>query len=46
VQKLARENLWPNQIAGVVLDEYRKYLLIAATCGHPVSPSKMIDQVC
>ncbi len=43
-QRLARENGWSLVFARRVLQEYRRFLLLAAVAGHPVSPSDPVDQ--
>lgn len=42
--RLARENGWSRDHADRVLDEYRRFAFIAATAGHPVTPSDAVDQ--
>lgn len=43
-EKLARENRWTRDYAGRVVLEYKRFAFLAATCGHPVSPSDAVDQ--
>jgi uncharacterized protein (TIGR04222 family) len=43
--RLAKENGWSRKKAERALEEYRRFLLLAATNGHPVSPSKSVDEV-
>ncbi len=43
-QRLARDNCWPAAFAQRVALEYKKFLYLAATCGHPVTPSDEVDQ--
>lgn len=43
--RLARENGWSDDTARRVVDEYRRFLFLAQTAGHPVSPSEDVDQV-
>src|SRR5438105_3407510 len=43
--KLIRQTGWPRAVAGRAIEEYRRYLLLAATCGHGVSPSPAVDEV-
>ena len=43
--KLIRQTGWPRPFAQAAVDEYRKFLLLAATAGHPVSPSPAVDEV-
>ena len=43
-QRLARENGWPIPFALRVIEEYRKFLYLAACSGHPVTPSDEVDQ--
>jgi hypothetical protein len=42
--RLARENDWSLVYANRVMQEYRRFLFLAATCGHPVTPSDEVDQ--
>ena len=41
--RLARENGWTRARADRVIGEYRRFLLLAAAAGHPVSPSEDVD---
>ena len=43
-RRLARENGWEIGFARRVLHEYRRFLLLAAVAGHPISPSDEVDQ--
>lgn len=43
-QKLARENHWSPAYALRVIHEYRRFVLLAVTADHPVSPSHAVDQ--
>lgn len=43
--KLIRETGWTRHFATRAIAEYRRYLLLAAEAGHPVSPSPVIDEV-
>jgi uncharacterized protein (TIGR04222 family) len=43
-QRLARENRWSGEFAGRVIEEYRRFLLLAMAAGHPVTPSDGVDQ--
>lgn len=42
--RLARENGWTAEQAARVMDEYRRFLFLAAAAGHPVTPSDAVDQ--
>ncbi|GAB3635293.1 hypothetical protein GCM10027422_08830 [Hymenobacter arcticus] len=42
--RLARDNGWPLAFARRVVLEYKKFVYLAATCGHPVTPSDEVDQ--
>lgn len=44
VSRLARENRWSLRYARAVVDEYRRFLILAVTAGHPVTPSEQVDQ--
>jgi len=43
-QRLARENGWSGAHAVRVFEEYRRFLFLAVTAGHPVTPSDAVDQ--
>jgi hypothetical protein len=43
--RLARDNGWTHDFALRAIDEYKKFLLLAATLPHPVTPSDEVDQV-
>jgi hypothetical protein len=43
--RLARENGWPIGYADRVVDEYRRFVFLAMTAGHEVTPSDQVDQV-
>ncbi len=42
--RLARENGWSREFASRVIQEYRRFLLLAMCAGHPVTPSDEVDQ--
>ncbi|WP_219941461.1 hypothetical protein [Iamia sp. SCSIO 61187] len=42
--RLARENGWTPAFAARVYDEYRRFLVLAATGRHAVTPSDQVDQ--
>lgn len=44
VQRLARENRWPESTAAEVMHEYRKFAWLAVKAGHEVTPSDQVDQ--
>jgi hypothetical protein len=44
-QRLARENNWTFEYTQRVIDEYKKFAVIAVFAGHPVTPSDQVDQV-
>ena len=44
VVRLAQENGWSASFAERVLHEYRRFLFLAATAGHAVTPSDEVDQ--
>ncbi len=44
-QRLARENGWSAQRAACAYEEYRRFLYLAVTAPHPVTPSDAVDQV-
>lgn len=43
-RRLARENGWTHAFAQRVLDEYKRFVLLAMTAGHQVTPSDEVDQ--
>ena len=42
--RLARENGWTIRHACRVVDEYRRFVFLAVTAGHSVTPSEDVDQ--
>lgn len=42
--RLARENGWTRPFAERVVEEYRRFVYLAVTSGHPVTPSVQVDQ--
>ncbi len=44
-KRLARENNWTIEYAKRVMHEYKRFVFLAMTSGHPVTPSDEIDQV-
>jgi hypothetical protein len=42
--QLARESGWSLPFAQQVIEEYRRFLYLAARAGHPVSPSDAVDK--
>jgi uncharacterized protein (TIGR04222 family) len=43
-QRLARENGWPIAYTRRVLNEYKRFVFLTMTAGHPVCPSEQVDQ--
>jgi uncharacterized protein (TIGR04222 family) len=43
-KRLARDNGWTADFARRVVLEYKRFVYLAATCGHPVTPSDEVDQ--
>ncbi len=43
-QRLQRENLWSERLTEEVIFEYKRFLFLAATCSHPITPSEKVDQ--
>lgn len=43
--RLAKENNWTKAYSLRVIDEYKKFVLLAMVAGHTVSPSDQVDQV-
>lgn len=43
-RRLARDNGWSPAFAQRVVLEYKKFVYLAATCGHSVTPSDEVDQ--
>jgi uncharacterized protein (TIGR04222 family) len=44
-RRLARDNGWSTDYARRVIEEYKKFVFLAVTAGHPVTPSDQVDQV-
>jgi hypothetical protein len=42
--RLARENCWTTEFAARVVNEYRRFVVLAFSAGHPVTPSDQVDQ--
>ncbi|MES2981581.1 MAG: hypothetical protein V4727_04640 [Verrucomicrobiota bacterium] len=42
--RLAREQGWTHFYAGRVVDEYKRFVVLAMLAGHPVTPSEQVDQ--
>ena len=42
--RLARENGWSEGYTARVISEYRRFVFLALTAGHPVTPSDQVDQ--
>src|ERR1043166_4112808 len=45
IDRLMEENRWPPLYAQRTILEYRRFLFLAAEAGHPVTPSKVVDEV-
>ena len=43
-RRLARDNGWTPEFARRVVGEYKRFVFLAATAGHPVTPSDEVDQ--
>lgn len=43
--RLACENRWSLEFVDRAIREYQRFLYLAATIGHPVSPSETVDEV-
>jgi hypothetical protein len=43
-KRLARENGWAHWFALDVIEEYKRFLYLMSTAGHPVTPSIEVDQ--
>ncbi|MBK1725003.1 hypothetical protein CKO23_22865 [Thiocystis violacea] len=43
-RRLARDNHWSTMFAEGVIEEYRRFVLLAMVAGHPVTPSDQVDQ--
>lgn len=43
-KRLARENGWSHGYARRVVEEYKKFVFLAAYAGHPVTPAEAVDQ--
>ncbi|HEX9620845.1 MAG TPA: TIGR04222 domain-containing membrane protein [Polyangiaceae bacterium] len=42
--RLSRENRWSRAYTARVIDEYKRFLFLAAAAGHEVTPSEQVDQ--
>jgi uncharacterized protein (TIGR04222 family) len=42
--RLARENGWSRAFADRVIAEYRRFVYLAMTAGHPATPSEVVDR--
>lgn len=42
--KLAQENGWTLEFASRAVHEYKRFVFLSTVCGHPVSPSEVVDQ--
>ncbi len=43
--RLARENAWPHAFAERAIREYKRFIYLAMSAGHPVTPSVQVDAV-
>ena len=43
-RRLARENGWTHEFARRVVEQYKRFLFLAMSAGHPVTPSDEVDQ--
>ena len=43
--RLARDNGWTREFAFRAIEEYKRFCYLAATSGHPVTPSEEVDEV-
>lgn len=43
--KLAKGNGWSRGFAKRAIEEYRRFVFLAMVAGHPVTPSKIVDEV-
>lgn len=43
-ERLARENGWTREYARRVVQEYKRFVFLSATAGHPITPSEEVDQ--
>lgn len=43
-QRLGRDNGWSEEYALRVVTEYKRFVYLAVTLGHPVTPSDQVDQ--
>ena len=43
-RRLARENGWTPSFAKRVVEQYKRFLFLAISAGHPVTPSDEVDQ--
>lgn len=45
IDRLQAEHRWTAALTGRALEEYRRFLVLAATGGIPVTPSRLVDEV-
>ena len=45
IDRLQAEHRWTPALTGRALEEYRRFLVLAATGGVPVTPSRLVDEV-
>jgi hypothetical protein len=43
-RRLAIENAWSPRFALRAVEEYKRFVFLACTAGHPVTPSEAVDQ--
>ena len=43
--RLAQEQAWSREFAARAIEEYRRFAVLATAAGHPVCPSKVVDEV-
>ncbi len=44
-RRLAQEQRWSHAFALRAIEEYKRFLFLSAACGHPVTPSRSVDEV-
>lgn len=43
--RLAKEQNWSRELTLCAIEEYKRFMFLAVAAGHPVTPSKTVDEV-
>lgn len=44
-KRLMKEQGWTEELALAAIEEYKRFMFLAVAAGHPVTPSKTVDEV-